>query len=298
MSKNDSKTAEKNVEENKQLSAGVGALVVAPDFMDASDFGAGLEGISQDSFAIPFLQILQKMSPLVDEDSPKHIEGAKAGMIYNTVTGKLYDGKKGLVIIPCAFKRSYVQWGARDAGGGFKGEFTPEEISTMLEQKNSKDIVAVDGRYFKPDDKGAVDPKKADYYADTRTHFVIVIDPDTNETSYAILALSSTQRKSSAQMLTMLRTKKVDTANGKRTPPTFANLVRMTTVGQQNEKGSWSLSKFALEGMVTEADVYAEARAFYQAYNSGKAKADFTKAGTEHADEGGVSDEAASADNF
>src|SRR5579864_7705555 len=108
---------------------------VAADFMDAEDFagvGAGFEGADKDSFAIPFIQILQKMSPMVDEDDPKHLDGAKAGMLYNTVTQKLTDGKTGLLIIPCYYKRTYIRWGGREGEGGFKGEITPKEFDKLV----------------------------------------------------------------------------------------------------------------------------------------------------------------------
>lgn len=254
------------------------ALVAAEGFMDASDFsGAGFEGADKDSFAIPFIQILQKMSPIVDESSPKYVEGAKAGMLRNTVTQQLIDGKKGIIIIPCAFKRSFVTWGGRDSGGGYKGEMTPEEFFA-IEGDESK-VKIVDNKPYKPNADGSVDPKKNDYYADTRSHYVIIIDDETGEYGQAILAMSSTQTKPSKMLMTALQQKKVDFNGTKRTPPTFANRVRLTTIGQQNAKGSWSLAKFELDGMVTDADIYAEAKAFYNAVVSGAVKADFAKSG-------------------
>jgi hypothetical protein len=270
------------------------ALVAAPAFMDASDFGGGFEGADKDSYAIPFIQILQKMSPMVDEDDPKHVEGAKAGMLYNTVTQRLYDGKIGLTIIPCAYKRSFVQWGGREGDGGFKGEFTPEQIEDKI-AKN--EIAIVEGRFFVPNEDGSVHEKKNDYFADTRSHFVLIVDEETGEMGQAILALSSTQMKASKMLMTSLQQKKVDTPSGKRTPPTFANKVKLTTVGMSNDKGSWSGVKFELDGLVTDADVYAEAKAFHAAIASGAVKADFAKAPTDTA-AGGVSDAPATAEGF
>ena len=271
------------------------ALSTVPDFMDASDFGAGFEGADKDSFAIPFLQILQKMSPMVDEDSPKHIEGAKAGMFYNTVTGRLFDGKAGLKIVPCAYKRSFIQWGARDAGGGFKGEFTPEQVDEM---KASGKLVAVENKLFVPDEKGAVDEKKSDYVADTRSHFILTIDPETGETSRAILSLASSQIKASRNLMTSLNQKKVDVGGGRKaTPPTFANLAHLSTVGLSNDSGNWSGVVFKLDGLVTDRDLFAEAKDFYKSIVSGELKADYSKtdAATAGAEGSGKSQEA---DNF
>lgn len=240
-------------------------LVAAPSFMDAGDFeGMGFEGIDKDSFAIPFIQLLQKTSPLVDEDNAKYVKGAKAGMFYNTVNGHLYDGKTGVTIIPCSYKRSYVEWGGREADGGYKGEFTPEQIDEMVK---SKEIIVIEGGLYRPDADGNVkDKKKANYFADTRSHYVIFVgtpvDGTEEDEGIAVLPLASTQTKASKTLMTLLQQKKVDTANGRRTPPSFANKVKMTTIAMQNAKGSWSGVKFDLDGLVDNQQLYDDAKAF------------------------------------
>lgn len=250
-----------------------GALV-APAFLDG-DYGMGFEGADKDSFAIPFLQILQKSSPIADEDNPKYMQGMKAGMVFNTVTQKGYDVRTTpLVIIPCAYKRSFILWGARDGDGGFKGEVTPEEMDKIIE---SGKIENVDGKLLVKDDKGEVNVKKSDYYADTRSHFVLAIDPETGTAAPAILSLASSQIKASKMLLTSLQQKKVKTAAGDRTPPTFANLVKLTTIAASNDKGNWAGVKFELDGLVSDPQVYADAKAFYASILGGEVKADYSK---------------------
>lgn len=257
----------------------------------ADDFGAGMEGADGDSFAIPFVQILQKMSPIVDEDNAAHVEGAKAGMLYNTVTGKLYNGKEGLLVVPCAYKRSFIQWGSREGGtGGFKGEYTPEQFAAMRTDESK--VVIIDGRPFAPNDEGKVDVKKSDYFADTRSHFVLLIDPETGSYETAIISLASSQIKASKKLMTSLQQKKVQTPKGLQSPPTFANIVKLTTVGLSNEKGSWSGAQFELQGLVTDKDMYAAAKEFYKAVVGGAVGADYSKT-----DDGGArADDAAPTD--
>ncbi len=270
------------------------ALSTVASFMDESDFGGnGFEGTDKDSFAIPFIQILQKMSPLVDEDNAAYVPGAKAGMLYNSVTKKLYDGKVGVTIIPCAYKRTFIQWGGRDADGGFKGEFAPEMIDAMIADGK---IVSIEGKLFKPNEDGSVNEKKNDYYADTRSHFVLLIDDETGEYGQAILSLAGTQTKASRMLMTSLQQKKVEVNGAKRTPPTFANMVKLTTISMSNDKGSWSGASFDLDGLVTDAGLYGEAKAFWQAINSGSAKADYAKAEAPSA--AGASSAPAEADKF
>lgn len=253
-------------------------LAVAADFMqDMLGQGTGLEGTDSESFAIPFLHVLQKMSPAVDEDDGAYIQGAKPGMLVNTVTKKLLDGKAGFDILPVAYKRSFILWGSREGGeGGFKGEFTPAQMEKL---RDAGEVIEIGGRLYKPDSNGKVNEKTADRYTDTRTHFVIAIDPETGETTQAILALASTQVKQSRMLMTMLSQRKVANAAGQKvTPPTFANRVRLTTISQSNEKGTWHTVNFVLGDLVTDRELFMEAKAFYDAVASGAAKADHERA--------------------
>lgn len=265
--------------ENTEIVA-VGQNAALPTHLLGDDIWAGqggFENTDTDSFAIPFLVILQKMSPMVDEDSSAYIEGAKAGMFFNTVTQELYDGKEGITIVPCAFKRSIIHWGGREsANPGFKGEIQLDEFELM--KADTTQVVEVDGKYYKPDEDGKVDKKKNDLFADTRQHFVLVINPKTGEFSRALLSLTSTQIRASKSLMTALQNKKVKVAGRLRTPPTFANTVKMTTIGQSNEKGTWSLAKFELTGLVNDPDIFEDAHGFYRDVVGGEVNVDYTKA--------------------
>lgn len=253
------------------------SAVALPGFANFDDFGAGagFEGTDLESYALPFIAVLQKMSPMVDEDDPKYVQGAKAGMLLNTVTQALYDGKVGLQIIPAAFKRSFIKWGARDsAEPGFKGEFTPEEFKQLVADGKA---IEVEGKYYEPDENGKVNEKTANYFADTRSHFVIAIDPESGEYGQALLSLSSTMIKASRALMTALSQKKVETPRGKLTPPTFMNIARLTTASASNASGSWSTVQFKLEGLVTDPDLYAAAKELYEAVTGGTVNVDRSK---------------------
>ena len=68
----------------------------------AEDANFGLEKMTAQDLAIPFLVLIQKTSPQIEE-----LEGCKPGMIYNTVTNKL---SKELTVLPCGYKRAFVEW--------------------------------------------------------------------------------------------------------------------------------------------------------------------------------------------
>ena len=82
------------------------------------DAAKGFENMTQEDMALPFVRILGQLSPQVTDGDAKYIENAKPGMIYNTVTSELYDGKKGIKVIPCYYKKDYPEWSDRGDGPG------------------------------------------------------------------------------------------------------------------------------------------------------------------------------------
>ena len=235
------------------------------DFM--ADVGAGMEGTDKDSFAIPFLRVLQPLSPQVTDGDPEYVEGAKAGMLFNSVTGKCWDGKAGVKFMPCVFQRRFLQWAPRNSDGGFGGEYLPEDV---VEMKSDGKAVELDGRLYLADEDGKVDEKKSDILVDTRSHFGIVIDEE-GESASVLLPLSSTQIKKSKQLMSILNTAKV---NGV-TPPTWMNSIKLTTVLESNDQGSWYGVRFEADGFIDSKELYDAGKAFYEAIASGEAKASY-----------------------
>lgn len=239
----------------------------------ASDAGAGMEGADRDSFAIPFLRVLQKGSPQVDEASGVALEGARAGMLIDSVTNRLFDGKEGVVIVPCAYRRVFVRWGPRSGeGAGFKGELTPEAVTAMLDRGEA---VEHDGRIRVPGPDGKVSEKTSDRISDTRNHYVLVVDPATGVPTQAVLSLASTQIKKSKALMSMLASRKVALRPGLQplvTPPTFANLIRLTTVAEANDEGTWHGVRFEMLEAMADKDAYAVAKAFHATVAAGQVK--------------------------
>lgn len=230
-------------------------LPAVPSYISADVAGAGLEGAGAESFAIPFLGVLQKISPQVDEADAKFIEGAKPSMLFNTVSNELFDGKEGVLFIPCAYQRKFIRWAPRGSEGGFKGEHTPEEIERL---RDGGQIVEVDGRLYAPKEDGSVDPKKCDYYSDTRNHFGLLVSGDS--ASQVLLSLSSTQIKKSKQLNSMIRQRR---ANGQ-PAPSFACRFKLTTALESNDKGNWYGIKIEEAGWATEEE-YVAGREFWEA---------------------------------
>ena len=90
-----------------------------------NDADQGFEDTTADDFAIPFLSILQKLSPVCDEDDPKFTKGARPGQVMNTVTEQRFSARleeqESILVIPCAYLRQFIEWKKREDGGGFVG---------------------------------------------------------------------------------------------------------------------------------------------------------------------------------
>ncbi len=145
-------------------------------------------------------------------------------MFMNTVTGKIYDGKTGLLIIPAAYRREFIRWAGREAEGGFKGSISVEDFKEMM--KDPTKVKEVEGRLYAPNEDGSVSDKKSDYFADTHGHYVIVIDPETGDFGQALISLSSSQIKASKKLDDRAVPEESSDAAGPAHAADFANLVR------------------------------------------------------------------------
>jgi hypothetical protein len=230
----------------------IGALVLAGSFEE--DAGDSFSGMGQDDFALPFLRLLTNTSPEVGE-----VEGALPGMVYNSVTGQLFDGKKGIVVIPCAYVRQYIEWAPRGSGSGAPLNIYPSTSDilsrTHREPGDSKDYL----------DNG-------NYIDNTANHYVMVVDSN-GTPSPALVSMKSTQLKKSRKWNSMMQSVKMQGRNGLFTPPMYSQLYRLTTVPESNDKGKWFGWEIERVGAVDSPEVYAACRAFAQSVNSGAIKA-------------------------
>lgn len=244
-----------------------GGAVEAAGINFESDAGAGLEGADKDSFAIPFLLMLQPMSPVVVEES---VEGVKPGHMINSVTNENYGDTT--IIIPCAFQRRWIRWAGRDTGGGFKGEFTMAQVAVMRAAGTVKEL---DGRLYFPEQDGSINEKKSDRLSDTRSHYVLVAKSrDDKLPRPAILALTSTGVKVSKNFVARIDAiKKFRNDGSPFTPPSFSHMYQIKTLKKQNDKGTWWYPEISMIGEVTDLNMYNAAKQFHQQVVSGQAVA-------------------------
>lgn len=75
---------------------------------DKGDTNEGFEQMDGSVMALPFLRIVQKLSPQLNKNKAEYIPGAEEGMLYNTLTKQLVD--KPVRCIVLRFEHVYIEW--------------------------------------------------------------------------------------------------------------------------------------------------------------------------------------------
>ena len=236
------------VEEKK--SAGLPANVFE------EDAAKGLGQIGQEDLALPFLKILGQLSPEVNKRDGKYVEGAEPGMIYNSVSGELYDGVKGIDVIPCFYKLEYIEW--KDRGEGLGAPVAIYDSSSDIMSKT------------KPDANYKDRLPNGNYIEKTASHFVIVSG---DSPSTALISMKSTQLKISRKWNSMMSGIKMKGKNGMFTPASFSHIYKLKTTQMQNDKGTWFGWEISKVGPVTDQSLYTQAKSFSENISKGAVKA-------------------------
>jgi hypothetical protein len=183
----------------------------------------GWENTDQSDFTIPFLALLQSNSPQVEESDPNYIDGAVKGMMMNTATKQLFDGKKGVTFVPCLTQHVFVEWKNRELDGG--GFIAIHECDSDVVKKAVSESTEF-GKYKVPMAEGHDHDLVETFYI-----YGMLVDVDAKEIiSPCMVAFTSTKIKVYKGVTSMLR-------QIKGRPPLYAFQLQITTVPDKNAKG-------------------------------------------------------------
>jgi hypothetical protein len=216
------------------------------------DASSGLENIHQEDLATPRLKVLMQLSPEIED-----IEGAKAGMIFNTVTNEMYDGLAGIKVLPCAYQRQYVEWADRGQGSGAPinvYDASSDILTKTTRDENNKDRL-----------------ENGNYVETCGNHFILLVEDNGNATP-AVLTMKATQLKKSRKWNSMMLNLKLNGKNGLFTPPSYSHYYRLKTVKEGNDKGSWYGWEVSRESQLDDANLYAIAKGFADSVTKGERK--------------------------
>lgn len=205
----------------------------------------GFDVMTAADVSVPFITMLQALSPEVGQDPNERIKGATVGMLMNTVTNQLWPGDTGFVFVPCERVRSFVEWVPRVQGGGLVGMHSPEsDVITKAKLKTGGSNVGLKS-------------EKGNDLVETFYVYGLVLE-DENATApqfFACIAFKSTMIKAYRDTMFALQSVKGLKA------PLFAHRLRVTTFADKNAKGAFSNLRLRpiawKEGQVTDQDILA-----------------------------------------
>lgn len=219
--------------------------------------GSGFENVTgTEDLALPFLKVLSPTSPELNPSKSKYIEGAKAGNIVNTVTKELYDGEKGVNVIPCFYNREYIEWAEMGEGPGAPINIYPKESDIMTKTKPNGGKDWLDNGH---------------YVEDTRSHFVLVLDDDYKPMYEALIIMKGSSRKVSKNWMSQQMMKKLPDG---RPLPSYGYIYKAMSKGESNKKGAWNRWDIVADKMVDDTNTFKKALGFYESMKKGEKTVD------------------------
>jgi len=216
----------------------------------AEDAGDGLDNLTPDDLLIPSLKLVQKGSPAVDPTDSTYTDSVKVGDIINSVTNESYDGDAGITVLPAAYRRIFLEYIPREAGGGLAGiHEDPAILSQTHRDEMGRDILA-----------------SGNYIQTTANHYVLLLDGGKYDP--VMIAMYSSQLKKSRRWNSIMAGQRV-TSNGKSiTPASYSHMYHLSTVPEKNSKGSWFGWRIELVGQVEDINLYRAAKEFARSIQS------------------------------
>jgi hypothetical protein len=241
-------------EETRDVATKQSGALATLDFV--SDSGMGLENVDKGDLALPFLKLLQSGSDETKKKHAKYVEGAEAGMFYNTVTKKLYSGEKGIEVIPVFYKMTYPEWAPfeKREGRPIHNDRGPGVMSKVTQNDRNKDMLDNGNEIIK-----------------TANHFVII---NGERPEKALMTMKSTQLKVSRQWNSLMENEvEVDPKSGKSLQaPTFSRIYKLNSV-ENTGSFTWHGYNVSMIKKVDDAGLYQMARDFYNSLKNSQQKA-------------------------
>lgn len=235
----------------------------------------GFENVDRSELAIPFINVLQSNSEMVEDGK------AKQGQFYNNVMETVMDD---FMFVPCYRQRVFVEWVPVDSGGGFVGVHEPN--SPLVQEalkKNGNSPIKLECH----------DPETGEVHDLVETIYLygLVVDED-GEYERVVLGFSSMKLKKYRQFITKATAQTLLLPQGRIKLPLWAHVWKVTTeqeVAKSNGKKFQNIAMSfngdsAKDCRLTPTDeLFQAGQAFHDMVADGEAKADMgTADGADH----------------
>lgn len=210
-----------------------------PDWMKKEAVSRGAENVTADDLIIPRLEQCQAISPCRKKDSPAYIAGIEDGDLYNNITRQVYGDE--VLIVPVFYRKEWIIWRDRDAGGGFRGAFaTKEDAERALPNVEDADDCDI---------------------ADIAQHFSLLVDPKTGKTEELVVSMARSKLKTSRTLNSLIRLNEGDS---------FSRVYRLKSVGDKNQKNQDYYNYAVSAAGFPSKAIYEQAEKLYYSIVSGE----------------------------
>ena len=179
-----------------------------------ADSMEGFEDINGSTMAIPFVRILQDLSPQLNKKKPEYIEGAEAGDWLNSTTKEVYGPEINVIVLK--FERIYIEW--KPNRGGFVSYHTPENAERL----------AVDTTF------GNWKTKEGNELTENYVYMILIEGHEAE--GIVVLSLSSSAIKVAKEWNRLMTTHIM--SNGQRARPYYL-IWKLSSEYKENDKGAW-----------------------------------------------------------
>jgi len=240
----------------------------ATDVAEWGDYAGatGFENVDRSELAIPFVNVLQSNSELVEDGK------AKQGQFYNNVMETVMDDFR---FIPCYRQRVFVEWVPVDSGGGFVGVHDPDSQFVQ-------DAIRKNGN--SPIKLQCHDAETGEVHDLVETIYLygLVLDDD-GDYERVVLGFSSMKLKKYRQFITKATAQTLVVGDRRIKLPLWAHVWRVTTeqeIAKSNGKKFQNIS-LSFDGgsakdcrLAPNDDLFQAGLAFHDMVSEGAAKAD------------------------
>lgn len=230
--------------------------------------------MTQQDFSMPFLAIVQSLSPQRQKADPKYIEGAEEGDIFNTVTSELFKAADGIQVVLVKYELVYNIWRPREMGGGFLGSFqTQAEAVEMATSYVMQEVAGVTDRAQAA--KIALQRGKEGWIRDTMNQYLLVRGLD-GTWSPALLSLTSTKLTPGRKWNTIVSMEKPSAG---RAAVRWNKVWHVTTIQQKNQEGQPFFNLLVPRSIgETDPTLWQQAAEFFTMLKTGFVKVEYEKA--------------------
>lgn len=168
--------------------------------------------LGMSDITIPFLKILQKLSPQCDEENEEFVKGAKPGAFMNSLTGKVYG--KSIKVIPIYYTKNYIEWKPNRGGLVKVHDIEPD----MIDKSDYSEWKLPNGNLI----------------VETMNYYCLLADDIGS--GVVVFSLTSSALKYARAWNTQINTTRLDNGNK---APFFSSVWELSTKQNKNDSGTW-----------------------------------------------------------